>query len=83
MKVLDGRNSNKAPEIIEISSFIITGKWTTETENIYCLQLDDWFVPCVSSNNKGYKYVLCAEYKIQRGFDNWLKKHYPNAIKEA
>lgn len=35
MKVLDGRNSHKAPEIIEISSFITTGKWTTDGKNIF------------------------------------------------
>lgn len=84
MKVLDGRNSDEAPEIIEISSFIITGKWITfDGDKIYCLQLDDMLVPCVSSNNKNYKYVLCAEYKTQKGFDIWLRKHYPNAKKEA
>lgn len=83
MKVLDGRNSNKVPEIIEISEFIITSKWIDGTENIYCLQLNNEFVPCVSSNDKRYKYVLCASYKTQRGFNNWLKKQYPNAKKEA
>lgn len=84
MKVLDGRNSNKAPEVIEISSFIITGKWVTFYGNkIYCLQLGGMFVSCVSCNNKNYKYVLCAEHKTQRGFDNWLNKYYPNVKKEA
>lgn len=80
MKVLDGRNSHKAPEIIEISSFITTGKWTIDGKNIYCLQLDGGFVPCVSDND--YRYILCAEYKTQKGFENWLKRHYPYAKKE-
>lgn len=83
MNVLDGRNSNAIPKVIEISSFIITDKWTYNNENIYCLQLDGMFVPCVSTNEKRYKYVLCAAYKTQNGFNNWLKKHYPNAIKEV
>lgn len=84
MKVLDGRNSNKAPKIIEISSFITMGKWTNtnDGENIYCLQLDNKFVPCVSSNNNRYKYILCAEYKTKKGFEKWLEKHFPLARKE-
>lgn len=35
MKVLDERNSHKVPEIIEISSFITTGKWTIDGKNIF------------------------------------------------
>lgn len=35
MKVLGGRNSHKAPEIIEISSFITTDKWMTDGKNIF------------------------------------------------
>lgn len=85
MKVLDGRDSNKVPKIIEISEFIITDKWTDESENknIYCLQLDGKFVPCVSDNSKRYKYVLCAAYKTRKGVEKWVARFHEHAKKEA
>lgn len=83
MKVLDGRNSNVIPQVIELDSFLITEKWIDSNANIYCLQLNGKFVPCVSANDKNYKYILCAEYKTQAGFKKWLNRHYPQAIKEV
>ena len=90
MKVLDGRNAHKVPETIEISEFIIAGKWLNGTKPIYCLQLDGKFIPCTPNeplfacdySTDRYKYILCAEYKTMRGFNNWLKRTYPYAIKE-
>lgn len=87
MKVLDARNGHKLPKVIEISEFIIASKYTTtnyndETISIYDLLLDGQHVPCVSSRETRYAYILCAAYKTERGFINWLKHTYPFTCKE-
>lgn len=87
MKVLDARNSHELPKVIEISEFIIASKYTTtnynnETISMYDLLLEGQHVPCVSSRGTRYAYILCAEYKTERGFMNWLKRTYSFACKE-
>ena len=86
MKVLDGRNGHEVPKVIEISSFVIANKWTAEDLDgrhvIYELLLDGAYVPCVSDSNRRYDYILCAAYKTERGFMNWLNRMYPYRSKE-
>lgn len=84
MKVLDGRDSHNVPKVIELAEFIVASKYTTTNYNgevisIYDLLLDRQHVPCVSSKGTRYKYILCAAYKTERGFLNWLKRAYPRA----
>ena len=82
MKVLDGRNSNKVPKVIELGEFIVSAKYIEDDTCIYSLLLDGFIVPCVSARkNDSYKYCLCGNYKTQRGFDNWLKRQYGRAVK--
>lgn len=88
MKVLDGRNSHSVPKVIELSEFIVASKYVTTNNNnevvsIYDLLLDGQRVPCVSSSDTRYKYILCTTYKTERGFMNWLKRMYPYAEKKS
>lgn len=76
MTVLDGRNSHKVPEIIQISEDTIFEKIS---EEVFCLIIDNCYVPCVKNDgmySDVYEYVLCAAYKTYRGFANWYKRQY-------
>ena len=76
MTVLDGRNSNKIPEIVQISEKAIVEKVSTYNgKNVFCVILDNCFVPCVEDKGYGkYDYVLCAAYKTRNGFDKWIMR---------
>ena len=75
MTVLDGRNSNKVPEIIQISEDTIFEKIN---EEVFCLMMDNCFVPCVKAHTSygEYDYILCAAYKTHNGFDRWYNRMF-------
>jgi len=77
MTVLDGRNSNKIPTIVQISEEAIIEKVdaTYNGKNVFCVMLDNCFVPCVEDNGYGrYNYILCAAYKTRNGFNKWVNR---------
>ena len=74
MTVLDGRNSNKVPEIIQISKDTIFEKIN---EEVFCLLIDGCYVPCVKNDgmhSDKYEYILCAAYKTRNGFNKWYER---------
>lgn len=87
MRVLDGRNSNKVPKIIE-SDFVIRDAWIDDDVTIFCLEKDGEYIPCVVKDNtlipshlKDYDGVLCASYKTIKGVENWVCRFYERAKK--
>jgi hypothetical protein len=87
-QVLDGRKDHEVPKVIELSSFIIASKWTAEDSvgelfTVYDLLLDGMHVPCVSSKDKRYGYILCGEYKTESDFIAWLARTYHQATRVA
>lgn len=87
-QVLDGRKDHEVPKVIELSSFIIASKWIAEDFvgelfTVYDLLLDGMHVPCVSSKDKRYGYILCGEYKTESGFIAWLARTYHQARRAA
>ena len=87
LSALDGRNPNAVPQVIELGSFIIASKWIAEDadgfHNVYDLLLDGMHVACVSTPSKEYRYTLCAAYKTESGFINWLARTYTHARRAA
>ena len=82
MKVLDGRNAYKVPQIINLSEMTIIAKYNTEHGVVFCLNINDKYVPCCMSNlSNQYEGILCAEYKTLKGFNNYLKRQFDN-VKE-
>ena len=73
MTVLDGRNPNKVPEIIQISEDTIFEKIN---DKVFCLIIDNCFVPCVKDHTPygAYDYILCAAYKTRNGFNKWFER---------
>lgn len=79
MTVLDGRNSNRVPEIIQISDYKVFETRLITNENVQCLIINDCYVPCVKNDgmySDKYEYILCAAYKTYHGFANWYKRQY-------
>ena len=88
MKVLDGRNANKVPNIIDIDNFKslnIVGAYTVPTingqDNIFCINLNNEFIIMTASLLPNIEYILCKSYSKIGMFDKWVKRYYTNAQK--
>lgn len=78
LRVLDGRNPNRIPEVKTITDFEIVAVRGDlfGTKQAICLKLDGMYVPAekVLKIEPGYEWILCAEYKTFRGFAKWVER---------
>lgn len=88
MKVLDGRNANKVPNIIDIDDFKslnIVGAYVAPTINgrinIFCIKLNNKFVIMTTTSLPDVNYIFCKSYSRIGMFDKWVKRHYSDARK--
>ena len=87
MKIIDGRNPNATPTTLTEEQFnallperiaTYSPEWKSRTE-IYIYQIGGRFVP---SAYRDGTLILCAEYKTERGVNNWLARNFPHAIRK-
>lgn len=88
MKVLDGRNANKIPNIIDIDDFKslnIVGAYIAPTINgrinIFCIKLNNEFIIMTATSLPDVSYIFCKSYSRIGMFNKWVKRHYSDARK--